>query len=173
MEEIFSMTAPPSLRNEDGYLAIIGALVLLALLTVISLSASRVANSEIIMAKNEAVYRRNFYLAEGAALEAADHLAQFENLNESSPAWVEMTIGQLTVASSKDYWDNSAAKDDRVIPEPSAVDESHTLFVVGHDGTARGYSLSMDTPTVHSLAIYGRCAWNGISVIKMGYLAAY
>jgi Tfp pilus assembly protein PilX len=167
------MIAPPSLRNENGYLAIIGALVILALLTVISLSASRVANSEIIMAKNEAVYRRNFYLAEGAALEAADHLTQFGNLNESSPEWMEMTIGQLTVASAKDYWDNSAAKDDRVIPEPSAVDESHTLFIVGHDGTARGYSLSMDKPTVHSLAIYGRCAWNGVSVIKMGYLAAY
>jgi len=167
------MDAPPSLRNENGSLSIFGAIVLLTLLTVMSISALRVANSEVAMARNEVVYRRNFYLAEGAALEAADHLSNYGNLREVSPLWMEMTTGQLNMESTKDYWDNSAVNGDRVIPEPSAVDLNHTLFMIGHEGTAKGSSLNMDKPTVHSLSIYGRCSWNGISVIRMGYLAAY
>jgi len=84
------------LKNENGYLAIIGALVILSLITVISISASRVANTEVSMARNEVVYQRNFYLAEGAALEAADHLTQYGNLRENTQAWMEMVTGIWT-----------------------------------------------------------------------------
>jgi hypothetical protein len=167
------MLIPSSLHNEDGSLAIIGALVLLTLLTVISISASRVASTEVAIARNDTVYRRNFYLAEGAALEAADHLAAYGNLSENARSWMEMATGELDMDSVKNYWDNSASDSDTVIPEPSVVDPNHALFVVGHEGTAKGHSINMDRPTVHSLSIYGRCAWNGVSVIKMGYQAAY
>ena len=162
-----------SIKNEDGYLPIIGALVILALLTIIGISASRVANTEVTMARNEVVYRRNFYLSEGAALEAADHLTWYGNLAENRQSWMEMATGELTIDSAKDYWDNTAANGDTVIPEASVVDPNHAFFVIGHEGTARGFSINMDKPTVHSIAIYGRCAWNGTSVIKMGYQAAY
>lgn len=162
-----------SLRNENGYLAIIGALVILALLTVISISASRVANTEISMARNDVIYRRNFYLAEGAALEAADHLTQFRNLRENRQTWMEMATGELNIDSVRGYWDNTAANGDTVVPEPSLVDSNHTLFIIGHEGIAKGFSINMDKATVHSIAVYGRCAWNGTSVIKMGFQAAY
>lgn len=167
------MPFPSSLNNEDGHLAIIGALVILTLLTVIGFSASRVANTEITMARNEVVYRRNFYLAEGAALEAADHLAKYGNLGENLQSWMEMATGELNLDSVKAYWDHSAYNGDSVIPEASVVDPNHALFLVGHEGTAKGFSINMDRPTVHSIAIYGRCTWNGISVIKVGYQAAY
>jgi hypothetical protein len=167
------MSLQSSIKGEDGYLAVIGALVILTLITVISISASRVANTEITLARNEAVYRRNFYLAEGAALEAVDHLATYENLRENLQPWMEMATGELDMNSVNEYWDNAAANGDTVIPEASIVDPSHSLFIVGHEGTAKGFSINMDRPTVHSVAIYGRCAWNGISVIKMGYKAAY
>lgn len=167
------MIVPSSLKNEDGHLAIIGALVLLTLLTVVSISASLVANTEVAIARNEFVYRRNFYLAEGAALEAADHLGAQGHLGENTPAWLEKATGELDLDSVKHYWNHTAAEGDAVIPEPSVVDLHHTLFIAAHEGTARGFSLSLDRPTVHSLSIYGRCAWNGVSVIKMGYQAAY
>jgi len=167
------MPLPSPLDNEDGYLALIGALVILTLLTVISLSASRVAITEITMARNEVVYRRNFYLAEGAALEAADHLTKYVNIGENLQSWMEMATGELNLDSVKAYWDHSVYNGDSVIPEASVVDPNHALFLVGHEGTAKGFSINMDRPTVHSIAIYGRCAWNGISVIKMGYQAAY
>jgi Tfp pilus assembly protein PilX len=161
------------LENEDGHLAIITAMFILALLTVISISASRVANTEITIARNEVIYRRNFYLAEGAALEAADHLTRYGNLRENRRSWMEMNTGELNMESVKQYWDNTAINGDSTIPEPSVVDQNHTLFIIGHEGTARGFSINMDRPTVHSIAIFGRCAWNGISVIKLGYNAAY
>ena len=161
------------LKNENGYLAIIGAIVILILISVISISASRVANTEVSMARNEVVYQRNFYLAEGAALEAADHLTQYGNLRENTQAWMEMVTGDLDTDNVKYYWDNTVVSGDTVIPEPSEVDQSHTLFIIGHEGTAKGFSLDMDKPTVHAIAIYGRCEWNGVSIIKMGYQAAY
>jgi len=161
------------LKNESGSLAIIGALVILILISVISISASRVANTEIFLARNEVVYQRNFYLAEGAALEAADHLTQYGNLRENTQAWMEMVTGDLDTDNVKYYWDNTVVSGDTVIPEPSEVDPSHTLFIIGHEGTAKGFSLDMDKPTVHAIAIYGRCEWNGVSIIKMGYQTAY
>jgi len=167
------MQFPAMLENEDGHLAIITAIVLMTLLTIISISASRVANTEITMARNDALYRRNFYLAEGAAIEAADHLTRYGSLLDNRKSWMEMTTGELNLDSVKDYWDHNAADGDTVIPEPSAVDPNHAFYLIGHEGTAKGFSINMDRPTVHSIAIFGRCAWNGTSVIQMGYKAAY
>jgi hypothetical protein len=160
-------------KNEDGYLAIIGALVILALLTVIGISASRVSITEVTIARNEVVYRRNFYLAEGAALEAADHLSQYGNLEENLQSWMEMATEELNMDSVREYWGHTVGNGDAVIPEASVVDPSHTFFIIGHEGTAKGFSISMGRSTAHSIGIYGRCAWNGASVIKMGYQAAY
>lgn len=167
------MTRPLLLNNEDGYLTIVAALVILALLTVIGISASRVASTEATMARNEAVYKRNFYLAEGAALEAADRLAKHGNLNDNPEAWMEMVTGNLDIDNLKYYWDNSVASGDSVIPEPSKADLGHTHFLVGHDGVAHGSSLDMSKPTIHAIAVYGRCVWEGTAIIKMGYRAAY
>ena len=167
------MIRPFPLKNEDGYLTIVAALVILALLTVIGISASRVASTEATMARNEVVYKRNFYLAEGAALEAADRLAKNGNLKDNSEAWMEMVTGNLDTDSLRYYWDNSTAAGDTVIPEPSEVDLGHTHFLVGHDGVAHGSSLDMSKPTIHAIAIYGRCVWEGSAIVKMGYRAAY
>jgi len=167
------MIRPSALNNEDGYLAVVAALVILTLLTVVGISASRVASTEATMARNEVVYKRNFYLAEGAALEAADRLAKNANLKDSSETWMEMVTGNLDVDRLKYYWDNSIASGDTVIPEPSKVDLDHTHYLVGHDGVAQGSSLDMSKPTIHAIAIYGRCVWNGAAIVKMGYRAAY
>ena len=154
-------------------MTIVAALVILALLTVIGISASRVASTEATLARNEVVYKRNFYLAEGAALEAADRLAKNGNLKDSSEAWMEMVTGNLDTDSLRYYWDNSTAAGDTVIPEPSKVDLGHAHFLAGHDGVAHGSSLDMSKPTIHAIAIYGRCVWEGAAIVKMGYRAAY
>jgi hypothetical protein len=167
------MTTPCPLKNDDGYLTIVAALVILALLTVIGISASRVARTEATMARNEVIYKRNFYLAEGAALEAADRLTKKGNLGDNSEAWMEMVTGNLETDSLKYYWDNSVAAGDTVIPEPSTVDLDHTRFLAGHDGVAPGSSLDMSKPTIHAIAVYGRCVWEGTAIVKMGYRAAY
>lgn len=161
------------LKNEEGYMAILASMMFLALLTILGLAASRTANTEVLMSGNEIRYQRNFYRAEGAAMEAADILQHTLNLKDNLPAWIDPFIGNLTHDTISAYWDNAESDGDTVIPQASGVDQNNTLFVAGSEGIAPGSSLGMDKPTVHALAIYGRCDWEGISTIKIGYLVAY
>jgi hypothetical protein len=161
------------LNNENGYMAIMASLMILALLTILGVAASKSANTEVLMSGNEIRYQRNFYRAEGAAMEAADILQNTANLADTLPAWIDPFIGKLTLETVSGYWDNNYADGDTVIPQSSAVDANHTLFIAGSEGIAPGGSLGMDKPTVHSLAIYGRCDWDGVTTIKVGYLVAY
>jgi Tfp pilus assembly protein PilX len=156
------------LNSQDGHVAIVAALVILTLLTVISFSASRVANNEVTMARNESVHQRNLYLAEGAAMEAVDRLTHTANLKDNVPAWVEKAAGSLDVDTLRNYLNDPAKR------QVSVVDNAnHVTFVAGLEGVAPGGSLGMNTPTVYILGIYGRCEWNGESIVKIGYRAVY
>lgn len=163
----------PTLTNEDGYMAILASMMILTLLTVLGLVASQSANTEVLMSGNEIRYQRNFYRAEGAAMEAADILQHAANLADSLPSWIDPFVGNLSIETVSDYWDNNSGDGDTVIPQSSEVDKDHTLFIAGSERIASGESLGMDKPTIHSLAIYGRCEWDGVTTIKVGYLVAY
>ena len=161
-------------QNEDGYMAILASLMFLALLTILGLAASRTANTEVLMSGNEIRYQRNFYRAEGAAMEAADLLQHTANLAENIPKWLAPITEPLTPETVNDYWDNSEANGDTIIPQASGIDPDHTLFIVGTEGVDKGgWSLDESMPKVYSLAIYGRCDWDGTSTIKVGYRMAY
>jgi Tfp pilus assembly protein PilX len=157
------------LNSQEGHVAIVAALVILTLLAIISFSASRVANNEVTTARNESVHQRNFYLAEGAAMEAVDRLANTANLKDNVPGWMEKVAGSLDVDTLRSYMNDKVA----VKPQASAVDANRTKFVAGLEGVAPGGSLGMHTPTVFILGIYGRCEWNGESIVKIGYRAVY
>jgi len=157
------------LNSQDGHVAIVAALVILTLLAIISFSASRVANNEVTTARNESVHQRNFYLAEGAAMEAVDRLVNTANLKDNVPDWMEKVAGGLEVDTLRSYLNDKEA----VKPQASAVEANRTKFVAGLEGVAPGGSLGMHTPTVFILGIYGRCEWNGESIVKIGYRAVY
>jgi Tfp pilus assembly protein PilX len=165
------------LNSQDGHVAIVAALVILTLLTIISFSASRVANNEVTMARNESVHQRNLYLAEGAAMEAVDRLTHTANLKDNVPTWVVTAAGNIDVDTTlRSYLNGKEA----VKPQPSVVDEAlaadanrSTNFVAGLEGVAPGGSLGMNTPTIYIIGIYGRCEWNGESIVKIGYRAVY
>ena len=74
------------LKNEHGGLMIIISVTLLALLTIISVAASKTANTEISIAANEYVYQRCFYNAEGAILAVVDLLEGSASPLESLPS---------------------------------------------------------------------------------------
>jgi Tfp pilus assembly protein PilX len=158
------------LNSQDGHLAIVAAVVILTLLTIIGFSASRVANTEVTMARNESVQQRNFYLAEGAAMEAVDRLVHTANLKDNTPDWMEKVAGRIDVDTTLRSYLN---RKETVKPQASEVDGNHAAFVVGVEGVAPGASLGMHAPTVYILGIYGRCMWNGESIVKIGYRATY
>jgi hypothetical protein len=160
-------------HDEKGYMAILASLMILALLTILGVAASKSANTEVMMTGNEIRYQRNFYRAEGAAMEAADILQHASNLADALPDWIEPVADELTIENFNDYWDNSSAEGNTVIPRPSTIDPNHTLFIAGKQKGDSGHSLDSSKPTIHSLEIYGRCEWDGVTTIKLGYLVAY
>jgi Tfp pilus assembly protein PilX len=156
------------LNSQDGHVAIVAALVILTLLTIICFSAARVANNEVTVARNESVHQRNFYIAEGAAMEAADRLIHIADLKDNVPAWMEKRAGRLDVDTLRSYLNDSNKR------MASAVDDANrATFVAGVEGVAPGGSLGMHAPTIIILGIYGRCQWDGESIVKIGYRAAY
>lgn len=155
----------PNLNNEDGYFLILATLMILVLLTILGVSASRTANTEITVAANEMVYQRNFYMAEGALMEAIDALANHPNLINLPPTWFEPAVGSLTEDTVADYW--------KTIAQESLVDDTgNTRYVAGLEGYGQG-SLDVDKMTIVSIGVYGRCQRNGVTTIKVGYLKAY
>jgi Tfp pilus assembly protein PilX len=161
------------LHSEEGYIALFAALVLLVLLSIIGISASRIASTEITMVRNELIYQRNFFMAEGAAMEAADRLANTADLKDHMPVWMETAHGALDYANLRTYFSHATDPFATVIPQASELDLNRTLYVGGVDGTAPGEGLDPDRPKIHAISVYGRCEWDGVSIIKIGYRAAY
>jgi Tfp pilus assembly protein PilX len=135
------------LNNEDGYFMIMATLMILVLLTILGVAASRTANTEIAVSANEMVYQRNFYMAEGALIEAIDILANSTDLADNPP--------------------------DTTAEESSVDDTGNTRFLAGVEGYGGGGSLDVDKPTVKAIGVYGRCQRNGVTTIKVGYLKVY
>jgi len=73
------VTAP--LQNENG-IALIIALMLLVLLTLLGMAATTTSVVEIQIAGNDKIYKKNFYMAEAAAYEAAYEMAAEDNPTE-------------------------------------------------------------------------------------------
>ena len=160
------------LKNENGALMILITVMLLVLLTVISIAASRTANIEIKIASNESAYQRCFYNAEGAIMEAVDLLDTTVNPMATLPAWMgedSVVLNDDTVFS---YWEDDAGTDG-VVPQSSHVDATDSGFMSVHQGVLPGSSLAMNKPTKHSFSIYGRCEKDGMVMLSVGYANAY
>ena len=160
-----------TIKNEDGAVIIFVAMLMLALLSIISIAASNTANIEVLIAGNEYGYKQNFYQAEGAVMEAVDKLESIPNLYDSPPQWLEKTRKALTNASLNNYWLNITTRSSSsTVPEASSLDPGSTHFVAGAEGIAEGgNSLGLGSPSVHEYAIYGKSEKNGVVCIKIGY----
>jgi Tfp pilus assembly protein PilX len=154
------------LKNEQGYFLIMSTIMLLALLTIMSIAASNTANTEVQIAGNDAVYQRNLYLAEGAALQAVDVLQ-----NDPNPRGLAFVDPGLKTIDDENFRNDWAANSD---PVTTSLDSSgKTRFRAGYEGTAAGYSLGMGKPKVHEFAVYGRTEKQGVTTIKIGYRRAF
>jgi len=160
------------LKNENGALMILITVMLLVLLTVISIAASRTANIETKIAANEYAYQRCFYNAEGAIMQAVDLLDTTVNPTQTLPAW----MGQDSVVLNDDtvfsYWEDDP-ETGGLVPQSAQVDLVDSGFMAVHNGVLPGSSLAMSKPSKHSFAIYGRCEKDGMVMLSVGYANAY
>jgi hypothetical protein len=162
------------IKNEDGAIMILMSLMLLALLTIISFSASKTANTEVQIARNEYLYQNNFYCAEGAVIETVDMLEALEKVDVDDISW----LMHETDAVDKDsnlygYWTDEDREDSDASPESATVCAEHTELMTVHHGIADGESLDASKPVVHAYSIYGHSHQRGSVMIKVGYRKAF
>ena len=160
------------LSNEQGALMIITSVMLLVMLTIISVAASKTANTEISIAANEYVYQRCFYNAEGAIMEVVDLLEGSASALENPPPWMGLDEEVINDSTVFTFWQDSENKED-VIPQASAIDPQNTEFLSVHHGIPSGSSLDMSKPTKHVFSIYGRSKNKGLVMLKIGYAKVY
>jgi Tfp pilus assembly protein PilX len=157
MHKTFSLS-----MNEKGSV-IVFTLMVLTLLTIVGLASINTANTEIEIAGAELIYQRNFYLAEGAAMEAANWLDN-NPVTTTDPSWVEMTIGALNGGTIDDYW----AGNEAIQPQTCAID-ADASFIAADEGVAAGSSLDVSKTKLHDITIYGRSQKRGVAEIRLGY----
>ena len=162
------------LKNEQGALMIITSVMLLALLTIISVAASKTANTEISIAANEYVYQRCFYNAEGAIMEVVDLLEGSPNTLETPPPWMSLDEEDINDSTVFTFWQNSGNEDgDGVVPQASVIDPHHTEYIGVHHRIPSGSSLDMSKPAKHIFSIYGRSKSKSLVMLKIGYAKIY
>ena len=160
------------LKNERGALMIMVSIMLLALLTIISVAASKTANTEISIAANEYVYQRSFYNAEGAILEVVDLLEGSATPLENPPPWLSLDENLVNDDTVFTIWEDRK-KMKEVTPQASIIDPQTTDYLVVHHGVLSGNSLDMNKPAKHSFSIYGRSENKGFVMLKIGYAKVY
>jgi len=148
------------LKNDDGSVLVL-ALIMLLLLTLLGIAASRTASIDIQISGNDIIYKQNLYRAEAAAMEAAQFL-QDTDLNTSPPGWLPAGVVDPSFAPDDDFLIANS--------QPSSLQD--TDFLVLYEGLVG--SLAMSKSKVNSYAIYGRCKQNrGLVVINVGYRKAF
>lgn len=160
------------LKNEKGALMILMSVMMLMLLTIISIAASRTANTELKIAGNEYLYQRCFYNAEGAIMETVDLLNTTVDSTGNFPDWMgsdEDVINDGTVFA---HWEDGAETRD-AIPKVAAIDSKDTSYMAVHHGVLTGSSLAMSKASIHTFSMYGRCENKGLVILKVGYKGAY
>ena len=168
------MKSTAILKNENGALMILITVMLLVLLTVISIAASRTATVETKIAANEFAYQRCFYNAEGAIMEVVDLLEGSPNTLETPPPWMSLDEEDINDSTVFTFWQNSGNEDgDGVVPQASVIDPHHTEYIGVHHGIPSGSSLDMSKPAKHIFSIYGRSKSKSLVMLKIGYAKIY
>ncbi len=156
------------IKNEKGNV-LIYTLLLLVLVTIIGISASRTATLDIQISGNHMNYKKNFYKAEGAALEAIQRMENADLLG-SPPTWISNTDQPDTfILQTKDATNWNSAFIGGAVAADSDLDNSK--FVVLSEGVIHtGESLDMTKTKIYQYKVFGRCEKNnGTSLIEVGY----
>ena len=185
-----------NLNNEEGS-AIVMAMIVLAMLTIIGIVSSSNTVFELQIVRNEAIYRRNFYRAESAIVEAAQRLETSSAADllpiSTSYNWLNNALGAPDM-EDMDSWKDDADPPNWIDPPnwtPDGLPKSfasnnmdapadlrnNTRYSVICNGIAAGSSLSMTGGSnLYSYSVYGlfdSTADQGRSLIKMGYYKSF
>ena len=173
------------IKNEDG-VAIVAVLLILMLLTFVGITATNTTTSEKKMVRSEAIFEKDFFLSESAAMEGVQKIA-----NESTPEELLAPLikpganneGVLVNADSKependiknlDTDSNNQVDKSDFNGSPKAISEvdpkNLTFRRVVQLPIQSGDSLALGDSRVYSYASYGYSENSGgRAMIKVGY----
>ncbi len=155
-------------KNEEGSVLIV-ALIVLVLLTLLGIFATRTTEVEIQIAGNDMRYKRNIYSAEAVAMEAAQNIKDTEVLDTALP-WLYAMGGLTSGDVTNGTWDDTTSQ--------QSTADSNTRYMAVVEGIAEQTSLDMTKSRIHMYSIYGR-RYNtaneneGKSIVNIGFKKAF
>ena len=176
---------------EEGSVLII-ALIMIVLLTIIGISASKTSEIEIMIAGNERVAKENFYLAEGSVRRSV-MILENTDLKNSAPYWLltddvpgdgltEFKTGGSTLPASVGAA-NILAVEDQISGATNWTDTfSQSLADMNGDarcialkkGLAGQTSAKATGPLPYDHVVYGKSDYKGgLGLVAVGYRKAY
>ena len=162
-------------NNEEGS-AILIALMILMVLTIIGVTSSNRTIMELNIVRNEGIYKQNLYLAEAAAQEAVQRIWNISRtdpllLEKRSPEWLNDDAA-IDMTNTANWDDDGADNDDTALVSSLDADAS---LAVEDVGIASGGSLDISSGTnAHDFTVYGLGTHNnGRAFIQIGYRERY
>lgn len=146
-------------KSEEGS-AVLIALMVLMLITIIGITALDISDTELIVSHNSRCYKQNLYRAEGMVMEAAQivNATAAANLTPSAagaPSWlVDGTVDTPDFLPESGDWESSTYAQETAL---SIDNPEKANFTVVYEGLSTGSSLSMDsTIKIWQYSIYGK-----------------
>jgi hypothetical protein len=177
-----------SLADEDGSAMVI-ALIVLAVLTIIGIFAINTSTTELQIVRNEQIYQINFYQAESSAYQAAQRIELETNSDNllprlSPPDWINDTTdtsGNPVELSVPGNWvvDDVTANDNSAkafIPEADGTVSmsAEALYAAISKGVRKGSSLDIAATRLYEYAVFGQSqSNNGSVIVEIGYLKRF
>ena len=149
--------------DDESGAAIVLTMLMLVLLTFLGMSATTISMIEVKSAANDKIFKQGFYLAESAAMEAAQKIedAPVETLCSRSISWICTQEGMVDDIGAPG-WSGSASS-------CSSLD-NNTRFAAVDQGIAAGSSLGMGENNLHSYVVFGRFGGpRGRCLVEAGY----
>lgn len=156
----------PVTNNEGSIILMV--LMIMALLSLVGTTAINNSNTELLRAKNDLVYQQNFYLAEGAAMQAVEELENSEDPQNDPPDWLDTGSEELEEVEGNvsKYWENN----DVTIPQSAVVNGNGNTFYLGiSKGIAPGSSLAMHRSKLYQYTISGLSGNKQTAIIAISY----
>lgn len=170
------------LENQEGS-AIVIAVMILMLLTIMGLMATNLNVTENLIVRNDVIYKRNFYRAEAAATEAA---LRIENSVLIDHNQMITTLTWLAGFNAIDFtnianwnWDTVDPNQNAAVPDiintgtsnlGGALTSDDTYMAMAFGGVSTGSSLKVTAGTkLYSFTAYGYCIDQGETLISLGY----
>ena len=165
------------INNEEGS-AIVLALIMLAVLTIIGISSSTTSTVELKIVRNEKIQQINFYDAEASVYETAQRMEQESNPEQqlipdtSTYDWLNDNVVDFSVPSN---WMDLGAGSGNINDNcDTSLINPNVLRSAVAKGVRTGSSLDIGSTRLYEFSIFGLSQVNnGRAVIEIGYLKRF